>query len=31
MPVHTKILNFDEYYQPEVTEANNIKNDDMDE
>ena len=31
MPVHKKILNFDEYYQPEVTEANNIKNDDMDE
>ena len=31
MPVHKKILNFDEYYQPEVTEASNIKNDDMDE
>ena len=31
MPVHKKVLNFDEYYQPEVVESTNIKNDDMDE
>ena len=29
MPVHKKILNFDEYYQPEVVEASDNKNDDM--
>ena len=29
MPVHKKILTFDEYYQPEVIESTNIKNDEM--
>ena len=31
MPVHKKTLNFDEYYQPDVTDSTNIKTDDMDE